>query len=511
MSLHAAAQHLAKKGRGQDKMLVHMSPNEVKGLQAIAHAKGGSLSVNPNTGLVEAGFLEDALPFVAAAAATYFTAGAAAPILATELGIGATASGILAGAGAGALISGGMAAIQGKNWGQAALMGGLGGALAGGMGGFEGAPDPFSAGPVEVPGTPPTGTELTAATKEVTTTAPSSAGISGEISTPQIPEAPATAMPSTPTGATPPTGPTAPPSGAYPDLVEVPSEPLKFQNPSEAPSGWSEGASPAGTPGAPSTGAPGSNIPKPGLPTEALQKQAEQKTMSTGQKLALGATGLMGLSALSQRNKYGIPNTSTYESNLARISPNFRAQEPVRPNPYYRAQYPTYAADGGLMAVKLNTGGEPKKKKKQEYTTESKIASMPAYEASIARLGNEMRQSQGPITVSKGLQPTMSLGELNLAKGGEAHLGDYSDGGRLLKGPGDGVSDSIPATIGKKQPARLADGEFVVPARIVSELGNGSTDAGARKLYGMMDRIQKKRRAAKGIATDTKAEKLLPA
>jgi hypothetical protein len=68
-----------------------------------------------------------------------------------------------------------------------------------------------------------------------------------------------------------------------------------------------------------------------------------------------------------------------------------------------------------------------------------------------------------------------------MASGGisDAHynLGGYSDGGRLLRGPGDGVSDSIPAVIGKKQPARLADGEFVVPARIVSELGNGSTES----------------------------------
>jgi hypothetical protein len=98
--------------------------------------------------------------------------------------------------------------------------------------------------------------------------------------------------------------------------------------------------------------------------------------------------------------------------------------------------------------------------------------------------------------------------------GGESHLGDYSDGGRLLKGPGDGVSDSIPASIGNRQPARLADGEFVVPARIVSELGNGSTEAGARKLYAMMDRVQKARRKTTGkkqVARNTKAEKLLPA
>jgi hypothetical protein len=102
-------------------------------------------------------------------------------------------------------------------------------------------------------------------------------------------------------------------------------------------------------------------------------------------------------------------------------------------------------------------------------------------------------------------------GLMGYAGGGIANLGGYSDGGRLLRGPGDGVSDSIPATIGRKQPARLADGEFVIPARIVSELGNGSTEAGARKLYAMMDRIKKARSKAKNIAADTKSDKHLPA
>lgn len=100
------------------------------------------------------------------------------------------------------------------------------------------------------------------------------------------------------------------------------------------------------------------------------------------------------------------------------------------------------------------------------------------------------------------------------AGGGISTLGGYSDGGRLLRGPGDGVSDSIPASIGGHQPARLADGEFVVPARIVSELGNGSTEAGARKLYAMMDRIQKGRRKTVGkdkVAVNSKADKHLPA
>lgn len=100
-------------------------------------------------------------------------------------------------------------------------------------------------------------------------------------------------------------------------------------------------------------------------------------------------------------------------------------------------------------------------------------------------------------------------------QGGISDLGSYSDGGRLLKGPGDGVSDDIPAVIGGKQPARLAEGEFVVPARIVSELGNGSTDAGAKQLYAMMRRIQQGRHKTLGnneeYAKDTHAYKHLPA
>ena len=109
------------------------------------------------------------------------------------------------------------------------------------------------------------------------------------------------------------------------------------------------------------------------------------------------------------------------------------------------------------------------------------------------------------------------LAALTMAHGGmmqQFNLGDYSDGGRLLRGPGDGVSDSIPASIGGKRPARLADGEFVVPARIVSELGNGSTEAGARKLYAMMDRVQSARRGTVGkgrVAKNSRSDKYLPA
>jgi hypothetical protein len=95
--------------------------------------------------------------------------------------------------------------------------------------------------------------------------------------------------------------------------------------------------------------------------------------------------------------------------------------------------------------------------------------------------------------------------------GGIASLGSYSDGGRMLKGPGDGMSDNIPANIGGKQPARLADGEFVVPADVVSHLGNGSTDAGAKQLYAMMNKVRKARTGNPKQGRQISAGKYLPA
>jgi len=95
------------------------------------------------------------------------------------------------------------------------------------------------------------------------------------------------------------------------------------------------------------------------------------------------------------------------------------------------------------------------------------------------------------------------------AAGGLADLGGYSDGGRMLKGPGDGMSDDIPATIAGKQPARLANEEFVIPADVVSHLGNGSSEAGAKQLYKMMDRIRKARTGTKKQGKQINPEKYL--
>jgi hypothetical protein len=144
----------------------------------------------------------------------------------------------------------------------------------------------------------------------------------------------------------------------------------------------------------------------------------------------------------------------------------------------------------------------------QQYTYEANATS-PTPTASAS--GEEQKYFDQRYVKRAAEGGMMATGGLSDA---QYNLGGYSDGGRLLRGPGDGVSDSIPAVIGKKQPARLADGEFVVPARIVSEIGNGSTEAGARKLYAMMDRIQKARGATVGkgkVAKNTRADKYLPA
>jgi hypothetical protein len=101
----------------------------------------------------------------------------------------------------------------------------------------------------------------------------------------------------------------------------------------------------------------------------------------------------------------------------------------------------------------------------------------------------------------------------NLAGGGLAGLNAFKAGGspRFLKGGGDGMSDDIPAMIGKQQKAALSDGEFVVPADVVSHLGNGSSRAGAKKLYSMMDNIRQARTGKKRQAPEVKPDRYMPA
>jgi hypothetical protein len=217
------------------------------------------------------------------------------------------------------------------------------------------------------------------------------------------------------------------------------------------------------------------------------------------------------------KNEYGNPYTPapdvpTYESGMGS---NFGREQNYFPTAGFRnitadqAKAMRGYAGGGPVeamsnanAIGANTGYPQADINKPVYST--------PYQTPI---------SQNVVQGTADTGVNSMTGEMNeFAKGGlssaASHLGDYSDGGRLLRGPGDGVSDSIPATIGNKRPARLADGEFVVPARIVSELGNGSTEAGARKLYAMLDRVQAARKKSIGkgkVAKNSRADKLLPA
>jgi hypothetical protein len=162
------------------------------------------------------------------------------------------------------------------------------------------------------------------------------------------------------------------------------------------------------------------------------------------------------------------------------------------------------AAEGGIM--KLAAGGAT--------DAQSGLES-----AGITGLQGGQQQQQTQSVTPQYIQQLASEYGITLppqhaakggAMGGDYNLGGYSDGGRLLKGPGDGMSDDIPASIADKQPARLADGEFVVPADVVSHLGNGSTDAGAKHLYSMMDNVRKARTGNKKQGKQIKADKFLP-
>lgn len=151
-----------------------------------------------------------------------------------------------------------------------------------------------------------------------------------------------------------------------------------------------------------------------------------------------------------------------------------------------------YGAGAGLGLAALN------KKKKG-------VAEAAPYSGPLSRF----RFDPDRYTAQQFTPPTPY--QARYAQGGLSDLGGYSDGGRMLKGPGDGMSDNIPASIAGKQPARLANEEFVVPADVVSHLGNGSSEAGAKQLYKMMDRVRQARTGKKAQGKQIKADKYMPA
>jgi hypothetical protein len=420
MSLQIAANHLAAQGRGPDTMLVHMAPSEVKSLQSIAMAHGGSLTINPQTGLPEAGFLSSILPMVAGIGLTALSGGTLSPLMAglltggvTGVATGSLKKGLMAGLGAygGAGLAGGLA--------QSGIQAGLAPELATAQAGVQ----------------------------QVTNAVP----LVNNVPT-LAPEA----------------------MGQY--ATDILSKTQPYVNASNAATQ------------AYNTGSFADRLGTIGQGVKSLGSQGGFESFMQnmgGTKGLMQAGGAAAAPALASMME---PKTST---------------APVDTEQY------RYAYDPGVQTPPSREGDMG------EYTY---------FRPSFARLNPTTSMAAGgglmdamPVermSERNDAQMMMANGPQMYASGGLSHLGDYSDGGRLLRGPGDGVSDDIPATIANKRPARLADGEFVVPARIVSELGNGSTEAGARKLYSMMDRVQKNREKTVGkgkVAVNSRSEKLLPA
>jgi hypothetical protein len=252
-----------------------------------------------------------------------------------------------------------------------------------------------------------------------------------------------------------------------------------------------------------------------------------------GQNVGNIAASAAPLAAGALEPKNNVPGEEEYKRRYPELSlaDDFRGYTPTRPNPYYTPRglgYGGYAQggtvgfqdmpNGGLAALQgmrdgygamMTAGGdvaqfqgggrpEDKRKKKATYTGAAKIAAMNADEAGLANLNNARAMAQMPggnFALPK--RSVEDMGVISAAKG------------RYLKGDGDGMSDSIAATINGKQPARLADGEFVIPADVVSHLGNGSSDAGAKRLYAMMDKVRVARTGKKKQAPAVKPEKYM--
>ena len=440
-----AAQYLSSKGRGEDSQLIHMMPSEIEALQKLAEEHGGSLTINPETGLPEAGWLGNILK-VAAPVALSFVPGVGP--LAAGIGEAFGATGALAsGIGMGLLTGGATALATGS------LKQGLGAGVMGGIMGGLTAPSTAAAQTANMATT----SGVDAATKAAALQAQNTAVNTG------LNQAGTSMM-------------------TNPSIITAGAKPVATS--SGGISDWWGG-------------------------------------LSGQKKLGYGMAGVAGLGMLGDAMA---PKQKEAIIDKGNIRPYTYASTPTQQSPYPTG--PIYDAAGNPILAK----------KEQNYFNQG-FTALPAYKAAdgglmaAGGLGNSYPQSQqysndyatpihNPIStevLNSGYEQNTNpyTGEpIGYALGGIANLGDYSDGGRLLKGPGDGVSDSIPASIGDKQPARLADGEFVIPARIVSELGNGSTDAGAKRLYAMMDKIQagRKKTVGKGkVAVDSKSEKYLPA
>jgi hypothetical protein len=239
---------------------------------------------------------------------------------------------------------------------------------------------------------------------------------------------------------------------------------------------------------------------------------------SGGSRTARMPRWVPGMAAIGAGVAAGIDaaNTPTQDSNPFAYNPysfDF-GQQGVNPanegvaygQRFFDPRYTRQAAEGGLMSIPtvqstLTNNGlrlDPSSSV-QMYARGGKI------DSETMSIVKHLKTGGAPMHHIAGF---LDYRQNQMAKGG--HLGGYSDGGRMLKGPGDGMSDDIPASIAGRQPARLANEEFVIPADVVSHLGNGSSEAGAKVLYEMMDRVRKARTGHTKQGKQINPQKLMP-
>ena len=458
-----SAQGLASLGRYGDTMLVHMNPKEVAGLQSLAMSKGGTLTINPDTGMPEA-FLGALFDF-------------AAPIAGGFFGLNPW---LMAG------IMGGKSLIEGDDPIEAAMsaFGGYSGAKLG-----SGLKD-FST-PLRVP-TAQTNT-FAGAADVIDDINPSNLMNVG----PKV----ADTTPFNKIASTGYTGPVAPNFNVPPKLPTPP-----------APAGIQGGiniadARPMGVQniGAPEFTKPQQiSIPdatEPVTLTGSLSKALEDpvgfaRHVGEGDALMGGAKiGMYGASPFME-GMLKTPEFSMGRSEAESYDPNRRLNLStdtglrLLPNLNLRS-----AKEGGIINA---------------YALGGAVNPNPPEGGGISDLYNRP-EGQSSMPVSR---DGYGIGRLNNLAGEQslyqAQTLGYARGG-YLNGQGDGMSDSIPATIEGKQPARLADGEFVIPADVVSHIGNGSSKAGSKRLYAMLDRVRKARTGHTKQGKQIKAEKYLPA
>ena len=559
MSLQHAAQHLSSHGRGNDSTLVHMSPREVSSLNAIAKAHGGQLTTNPHTGLPEAGFLESILPMAAGFAlnAVMPGSGMLVPALVgggTALLTGSLEKGLMAGLGA----------YGGANLGASLAAQGVEQAAAAELAPTLGAQQAQAAqtisnqfGNVAANGIPAGQTQA-----YIDATKAAYAPATDLVQTAQTNALNnynnldfADKMKSNFSTLTSPGG----ASGLFDKVTSSPMSLLKTVGASSAP-GVSEAMKPkkpeevqadtdmgqryAYSPGyvnpTPDASASGQEQTFMNPSYRPVSDAEAKKIYGFADGGATSAPSLASYTAAQPSTPISTPAPAFSIPAVNSMADLVRAPESQglvnaylnRPAPIdVKSEFNSYlqntlkakpmaVANSGLTTAKpvAKAGSDSEyifNAKTQKYVKNPKYED-PEEAAKKKKASSYVNTGvRGGMGVSAYQNPKAGF----YAEGGGIsdagyNLGGYSDGGRLLRGPGDGVSDSIPAVIGKKQPARLADGEFVVPARIVSELGNGSTEAGARKLYAMMDRIQKARGKTVGkgkVAKNSRSEKYLPA